>query len=227
MAQFAFSRQGPIPSYARDQQRSLVYQWETLVSGQANRVNEFKTLDACADFALPIWSAEMRLRGAQGKSIKMPEFEEPSDRQRDALCLPGRWIKLPPWARNQVIILHEMAHNLIAESRNDASHGPHFVGCLIGLLSRHANYDAKDLMISADWAAVRYLSFAVGPVPEVPLSIRLIRFAHGPGSILGPMPLFEIAGCLNVSDDDVQAAAKVCIRSGSAQMRSGLFVVTN
>lgn len=42
-------------------------------------------------------------------------------------------IKLPKWARHEIVVLHEIAHVLVS-SYQVAPHGPEFVGCLLRLV---------------------------------------------------------------------------------------------
>lgn len=55
-------------------------------------------------------------------------------------------ITLPPWARNEVIILHEMAHSLIPADA--AWHGPEFASILLFLVERVLGKDAKAMLLA-------------------------------------------------------------------------------
>lgn len=60
------------------------------------------------------------------------------------------------------MILHEVAHRLDPGGK----HGPRFVGILIGLLSRHAGYNAESLLRLAKEGGLRVSVQSIGRVPS-------------------------------------------------------------
>lgn len=67
----------------------------------------------------------------------------------------GNHISLPPWSRNEGVILHEIAHHLV--SNLYADHGPEFAGVLLTLVRYQMGADAaKDLRESYKKHRVRY-----------------------------------------------------------------------
>lgn len=199
----------------RDRQKSLVYRWEAAASGRLVRVfqgemgvyrhtvSEFETLEECEAFLAPIWRAE---RGRYGRAnVPAPLIERPHWGQRSALAHRDHRITLPKWSRNRWVILHEAAHRLCPR---DEDHGPRFVGVLMGLLSRHAGYDASELMAVADELGVSYHVRSIGSVPVQTLSQRLER--------LLPISEMDAAFELGVSWRQVRGASLKLVRDGIA-----------
>jgi hypothetical protein len=198
----------------RDGQRSLVYAWEKAASSGACGIPTFKTLAECQAFMNPIWNAERARYGRA--SVEAPAIERPARGQKRALAHASHKITLPKWARNEWVILHEMAHRLTPTGE---AHGPRFVAVLIGLLARHAGYQSNQLMQSAAGAGVRYFAKSVGTVPAPPalnLSDRLVRL----------MPVAEIDAAfeLDVSWRQVRGASLTLIRRGQARWLRGKLV---
>lgn len=211
-----------MPSF-QDRQRSKVYQWEVIASGNLAQVHdlissrhhlykpEFETLQECAAFLEPIWRAE---RGRYGRAkVPMPVIERPNRGQRRAIAHPDHRITLPKWTRNRWMILHEMAHLL---NPGEEAHGPRFVGILMGLLARHAGYDAQELMASADEAGVKYHVRSIGAVPANTLSQRLAR--------LLPVKEMDAAFELDVSWRQVRGAALQLVRAHLAMWKRDVLV---
>lgn len=194
----------------RDNQRSLVYAWE----GRINRsiyTATMKTVDEVAAWAKPIWRAE---RGRVGLAKHAaPEFVPSSWGQRAALAHRDHRISLPRWARNPHVILHEMAHRL---TPRDESHGPRFVGVLIGLLARHAGFDCDEMMRIADEMGVRYHVRSIGAVPIIPLHVKLAKV----------LPATDTAAAieLDVHWRQVRGAAIHLIKDGRARWYRGRLV---
>ncbi|WP_137917186.1 hypothetical protein [Hydrogenophaga sp. 2FB] len=203
-------------SRPRDNQRSKVYAWERLASKTLVRmlngergvrrldVPEFDTLDQCQAFLNPIWSAE---RGRYGRArVPAPEIARPNRGQRSALAHDDHRITLPRWSRGRWVVLHEAAHRL---GPVDEAHGPRFVGILIGLLVRHAGYDANELMALADEMNVNYHVRSIGLVPIETMSQKLAR--------LLPTTEMDAAFELDVSWRQVRGASLPLIRAGIAR----------
>jgi hypothetical protein len=191
----------------RDNQRSLVYAWERRINGY-HRAPEWKTIDEVIAFAKPVWRAE---RGRYGRArAPMPEIASSSWGQRSALAHYDHRITLPLWARQRPVVLHEMAHRL---TPLEEAHGPRFVGVLIGLLCRHAGYDANELMALADEMGVKYHVRSIGVVPVRGVSWRLERALESER----PMTEMDLACWLDVSYLQVRGAAMYLIRQGKAR----------
>ena len=208
----------------RDSQRSKVYAWETIASKQRRFVREnapgansifqaeFETLAQCEDFLRGVWSTE---RGRYGRAgVAMPTVERPSWGQRRAYAHHDHRITLPRHTRSRWVILHEAAH-LLNPGRE--AHGPRFVGILIGLLARHAGYEAEELLASAAEQGVRVDARSVGAVPQATLSERLLR--------LLPVEEMEAAIELGVSWRRVRGAALQLQRRGLARWHRGRLVL--
>lgn len=121
------------------------------------------------------------------------------------------------------MILHEAAHRLVTPGRNEPGHGRRFAGCLIGLVCRHLDYDASELMQQADEMGVLYDVRSIGSVPvHGPVwHVRRAVAEHG------PMTAMEIACHLDVLHGQhlplptIYGAALAMIRSGQARWFRG------
>jgi putative metallohydrolase (TIGR04338 family) len=205
---------------ARDTQRSRVYAWEGVAcraaSGRSIDEPEFAKLEECEEFALPIWRAE---RGRVGHAkVRAPSIERPNRGQTSALAHRDHRITLPRWARSRWVILHEMAHRLNA-GNDGASHGPRFVGILIGLLARRLGLDANLLMRLADEHGVKYHVRSIGVVPLLGAAYHVERALR----TLEPMTAMDLACHLSLVDGvditpvQVRGAALRLIRDGRAR----------
>lgn len=203
---------------ARDTQRSRVYAWEQACVAQLAHSSiydaEFKTLEECADYAAPIWRKE---RGRVGLARAAgPRIERPHRGQRKGLAHPDGRITLPRWARSRWVILHEMAHLL---TPRDEPHGPRFVGVLIGLIARHLDYDATQLMALADEMGVKYHVRTVGVVPvrgPVWHVERVVRL-HGPMTEMDLACHLSLAEGIDITPPQVRGAALHLIKCGRAR----------
>ena len=199
----------------RDNQRSRVYAWERRASAGAIYRATMPTMDEVSAFLLPIWRTE---RGRYGMARhRPPELTHARWGQRRALAYDHHLIALPLWARNPWVALHELAHRLTPD---DEAHGPRFVGVLIGLLARHAGYDAQDLLESAEASGVRVYRRAIGAVPQrepATLGERLLP--------LLPASDMDLACELGVHWREVRGASLGLIRSGRARWLRGKLVL--
>lgn len=209
----------------RDNQKSKVYAWERRCVAELASADfyaaEFATLDECQAFAAPIWRKERGRVGLAGQAA--PSIERPSWGQTSALAHRDHRITLPKWARSRWVILHELAHRLTPA---DEAHGPRFVGVLMGLVCRWADFDAQELMRLADEAGVRYSVRSIGPVP-----------VHGPAwhveralRMQPPMTPMELSSWLVLgtgyyaTPKIVRGAALGLIRAGRARWLRGKLV---
>jgi putative metallohydrolase (TIGR04338 family) len=191
----------------RDNQRSTVYAWGRKVEGYY-REPEFTTVAEVERWARPIWRAE---RGRYGLARSAaPEFIPAHWGQRSAIAHNDHRISLPRWARQRPVVLHEMAHRL---TPGDEAHGPRFVGVHIGLLARHLDYDAYELMALADEMGVNYHVRSIGTVPVITLHRKVEKLIEKDG----PMPEMWIACALDVSYLSARGAALQLIRRGRAR----------
>jgi len=176
----------------RDTQRSRVYAWEKRVAEIERRdffMPEWETLDEVVAWATPIWRSE---RGRYGRArVPVPSFQRPTWGQGRAYAFTGSHrITLPRWTRGPWMVLHELAHLLV----NNHGHGPRFVGALMGLVCRHLEYDATDLMQLADECGVKYDVRSIGSVPTHGLQWRAERAL----AVEGPMTAIDLACWLSI-----------------------------
>jgi hypothetical protein len=201
----------------RDNQRSRVYAWERATRGYHSSP-AWKTVDEVSAWLKPIWRAE---RGRVGRAkMRCPDIVPSSWGQRSALAHDYEHkISLPLWARTPCTVLHEAAHHL---TPRDEAHGPRFVGVLIGLMARHAGFDANELMARADEMGVKYHVRSIGVVP-----------IHGPASLVkraidleGPMTEMDLACWLDLSYLQVRGEAMHLIKNGKARWLRKKLVLT-
>lgn len=198
----------------RDTQRSRVYAWQrkAFTTEQHYRTDErFRDIEAAAAYMAPIWRSE---RGRYGLAKQpAPKVESSSWGQRSAIAHDDHRITLPLWARNPIVMLHELAHRLTPD---DPGHGPRWVGCFIGLLCRHHGQDANELMALCDEHGVKYHVRAIGSVPIRTLPERLAK--------LLPIHYMAAAIELDVTYRQVYGAALPLIRHGRARWRGKQLV---
>ena len=203
----------------RDNQRSKCYEWEGKAKSAARSivVPSWRTVPECEAWLAPIWRAE---RGRYGRAkVPVPTMAHAHWGQTRALAHHDHRITLPMWARNGWVVLHEAAHRLTPA---DEAHGPRFVGVLIGLVCRHMDYDAGELMSLADSMGLKYHVRSIGTVP-----------VHGPAWWIertvreqGAMTEMEIASWLHLSYLQVRGGALALIRAGRARwLRKKLVLI--
>jgi hypothetical protein len=157
-------------------------------------------------WATPIWRAE---RGRYGRAIH-------------ALAHRSHEISLPLWARQPWTVLHEMAHRL---THGDEAHGARFVGVLIGLLARHDDRDAKELMEAALEQGVQFHVRSIGSVPVREPATITDRVEQALVE-QGPLSEMDLACWLDLHWRQVRGAALVLQRRGRARwFRSKLLLV--
>jgi putative metallohydrolase (TIGR04338 family) len=214
----------------RDTQRSRVYEWERRGAALERRdfyAPKWESLADVITWVKPIWRSE---RGRYGRAgAGMPAIERPAWGQRRALAYTSeRRITLPRWARSPWVMLHELAHTLI--SARDIPHGPRFMGVLIGLVCRHLEYDATELMRIADEAGVKYDVRSIGTVP-----VRGVQWrAQKALEVEGPMSPMDLACWLSlgsyhepVTARQVRGAMLGLVRAGKARLLRGKYRVTD
>lgn len=193
---------------SRDNQRSRVYAWEREQTRWFCKAGlEFDTIEDVAVYMNPIWRSE---RGRYGRAkVPAPALHHGHRGQRSAIAYHSHKISLPRAMRNEWVILHEMAHRLTPV---DEAHGPRFVGCLIGLLARHAGWDAAKLMESAEAAGVNCHVRSIGSVPVIEPALISERLA-------ALMPVFYMTAAteLDVSYRVIYGAAIRLIKDGRAR----------
>lgn len=209
----------------RDNQRSRVYAWERAACrallGQSLHEPDYLDLQSCQAYAAPIWRAE---RGRLGLAkVLPPQIERPSWGQTSALAHSDHRITLPRWARSRWVILHEMAHRL---TPRDEAHGARFVGVLIGMLSRHCDLDATELMRTADEHGVCYYVRSIGVVPVhgVLWQVERALAREQPMSAMDLASWLSIGWGADVNVRQVRGAALVLIRQGRARWLRGKLV---
>lgn len=199
-------------SRTRDNQRSRCYAWEERASEGALHNPTWDTLEECEAFLKPVWRKE---RGRVGRAkVPVPTFSRHLWGQSRATASSGHVLKIPRWARNPWVVLHEAAHRL---TPRDEAHGPRFVGVLIGLLARHDNRDAAALMALADEMGLRYHVRSIGCVPARGIAWRMEQALKEEK----PMAEMDLACWLDVSYLQVRGAAMHLIRNGKARWHYG------
>ena len=98
------------------------------------------SLPACARLIEEVFRWHERPSASDG-SWQPPTLGD--GRGRRHACGSRRVIKLPRWARTQIIVLHECAHGM-----SDDGHGPRFVRAYVALLEQFAGRDRATLEAS-------------------------------------------------------------------------------
>jgi hypothetical protein len=194
---------------SRDVQRSRVYAWERKVFDRAIWTATM-TLEELESFVKTVWRSE---RGRMGQAKR----EHPmvaSRRGSSASAFSNAWgrsrMEFGTHCHNRIVALHEISHCL---TPRDQSHGPRFVGVLIGLYCRHLDMNANELMALADEMGVNYHIRSIGVVPVFGTA-RLVEEAVRKE---GAMSEMDIACWLNLSYLQVRGAALSLIRKKRAR----------
>lgn len=209
----------------RDFQRERVYAWESRVTLPHHSGQRFGTVEECQTYLDPIWLKE---RGRYGRArVPPPVVERPHWGQRRAVAHFDHRITIPRWCRNEWMLLHEAAHRLTVRHQ-DIAHGPRFVGVLIGLVCRHLDYDATELMRQADEMEVRYDVRSIGVVPVHGPTWHVERVLRANGA-LSPMDIACELSILHGHDlglAQIRGAALQLIRAGRARWWRGKLALT-
>ena len=130
-------------SAPRDNQRSKLYDAEDGV----DRGRAFDSVDAVQDFVDSITGSSYweRIPGA-------PRVVAVRDgRGRRHACAAESWygaeVRLPRWSRNQLIVLHELAHTITP--KGCAPHGPEFAAGYLRLVRRFLSEDHYEALQAA------------------------------------------------------------------------------
>ena len=139
-------------SRTRDFQKTKLFRWERQYQEKSTTVREgYEIRYRCEN--------EMTLAECKTLADKMakrfritPRIVEDGRGRRCAYSYGGR-IALPKWARQPVVVAHEMAHEITGVLHGNwriASHGREFLGVQMYLLVEFAGQDIKDLVRTAN-----------------------------------------------------------------------------
>lgn len=114
------------PPRPRDTQRARLYRAEGEVP-PGRRLPTVADLQSYVDdvCATPWFTARF---GARTYEVR------PGHGHRKATATPAGVLQMPRWARSELVVLHEVAHPLVASTL--AAHGPEFAGVLLALARR-------------------------------------------------------------------------------------------
>jgi len=115
-----------------DYQRKRLYDAEDAAFGETKywKKCQFKTLTQCKEFAKVVVDTRYWKRLCGWRTIKLK-----NGRVYAYYDGEDRTITLPKWARNELIIIHEMAHYLTDKTQEDSvGHGSHFCGHYLSLV---------------------------------------------------------------------------------------------
>lgn len=142
-------------------QTQLCYAWELATFTFRNE--SIITLKQCQQLVNDVWRT-LKLKGHAPKVV--------DGRGSEAARNWQRVIHLPKWSRNNIIVLHELAHSLtnLIDPQNSFEHGGIFVHIMLTLLSRFAGYKYQVLAESAQ-------AFGL-TVTKIKLATRLKSHMH-------------------------------------------------
>lgn len=136
----------------RDSQKSKLYAWE-------NRECDALRYDHKHECVPTMEISEIKklvTRVARDYGLSHRKVRVKDGRGRRAACYSAneRAIKLPRWARREVVVLHELAHWLVQvmlyRQASIASHGKEFTGIFMELLRRYHSLDLSVMMQAAN-----------------------------------------------------------------------------
>lgn len=144
-------------SRPRDNQRQRLYNAETALAGVAfgRRLETVAELQAYVDGLLGTrW---FRARWGRWGRIVVT-----AGRGRRSACAHGQHeIRIPRWARSELVVLHEVAHCLT--DARAAAHGPEFAGVMLALVRQFMGPGAAASLRSS----FRSHRVRIGPAPRV------------------------------------------------------------
>jgi|SRR5215212_4538479 len=129
---------------ARDSQRSRVYKAER-AAWENFDTPEFRTVAQCQEYVNDVtytrfWDERFTDGWYLDPEVRIEVSDGRGRRSAAAFCDEDR-IALPKWARNRLVILHELAHILVNGNRSLASHGPEFVSMYLSLVREFEGED--------------------------------------------------------------------------------------
>ena len=192
-----------MPRPPRDTQRAKVYAAEISVDWARHDrliVKRFRSIADAEHFAEAVFRSEwFAARAPHLRQLTVVAGERAS---RRATCTtkPGTVagtsvsrIRLPPWARNRQVILHEMAHAMAWRPVPPAHHGPEFCRALIELINEYVSHSAAGaLRVQFALRGVR-----VGEAPHVSAVFPAPEIVHGQLSLPGLGPVGQRAAVVH------------------------------
>ena len=127
----------------RDNQRARVYKAERILQDHKSSMKPM-TIDDCQKFVNRVL-ARKTIINIYGKRYIAVERGKGGGRASGTVY-SGRVITLGVWARQPVVILHEIAHHLAGL---DAEHGPHFVSVMLKLVRSVLGKDAYETLLGS------------------------------------------------------------------------------
>lgn len=133
----------------RDHQWRAVYNWEYYCLRPKDRYREHFTIEECQAFVTQVY-----------RRMNLPDPPRVTTRRHDrsaAYHPDENELRLPKWARNAVVILHELSHAILwKEKKFAADHGPEFVRTFMDLLVRFGNFGRPYLERTLDRRGIIY-----------------------------------------------------------------------
>ena len=139
----------------RDSQRGKVYKWERQFQERGTFCAKTFAYRCHNEMSMDEIKA---LVAKVNRHFKMrPTRIDPGAGRRSAYSYGGK-IALPKWARQPVVVLHEMAHEVhrYLGRPGHAIHGREFVGIEMYLLVKFAGYDIKELIRTANEVNIEF-----------------------------------------------------------------------
>jgi hypothetical protein len=142
-------------------QTQLCYAWE--ISRFTFRDEAIITLKQCQELVKDVWKG-LNMRGHAPKVVNGQGSYYARNLHTE--------IHLPKWSRNNIIVLHELAHTLtnMIDETDSGDHGGIFVHVMITLLTRFADYKYGELSASAQAFGLK--------VTKIKLATKLKSFIH-------------------------------------------------
>lgn len=138
----------------RDSQRSKVYAAENKAFPHMH--DERMTLAGCKSFVSIVVNCQF---WKESKGRKIVKIKDGRGTRRAMYYPKTNKINLPKWARNEWVIIHELAHFLCWQKHEDTvpSHGVKFCGIYLKLVEQVLGAEAAvDLAVSFEMRGVKY-----------------------------------------------------------------------
>lgn len=129
----------------KDTQKNSVYKWEEMIGEKWNCPKFSPSLNEneCRQLIERVWREE-KLTSCPPRIVPPQSAHYAYSRNGSIM---GNTIELPKWARNPLVVLHELAHSIVWAKYKKSGHCPLFCGVLILLWEKYMGIPARDTYI--------------------------------------------------------------------------------
>lgn len=127
----------------RDTQRSRVYKCDRDLMAVAGKLPDIRDVER---FVRKVFASK-RVQDAFPEAVRWSLPSVGDGRGRSRACGGATKIKIPRWARDEAVVLHELAHTVcLRQTRNEAYHGWRFCATYLKLVLYLMGREAHDTL---------------------------------------------------------------------------------